>query len=49
LLLPEIIHGREFKEQMSRFLPMDVQKRTIDREKYRGVLIKELNMLFSGL
>ena len=31
LLLPEIIHGREFKEQMSRFLPMDVQKRTIDK------------------
>ena len=49
LLLPEIIHGKEFNEQMSRFLPMDVQKRTIDREKYRAVLIKELNMLFSGV
>ena len=44
-LLPEIIHGKEFREQMSRFLPMDVQKRTIDREKYRAVLIKELNSM----
>lgn len=46
-MLPEIIHGKGFKEQMSRFLPIDVQERTIDREKYRSLLIKELNILLS--
>ncbi len=48
-LLPEIIHGKGFKEQMSRFLPFDVQENTIEREKYRIVLINELNMLFQDL
>jgi len=49
LMLPEIVHGKEFKEQMSRFLPLNVQERTIDRKKYRILLIKELNMLLSDL
>ena len=49
LRLPAIVHGKDFKAQMSRFLPLDVQKNTIEREKYRVVLINELNMLFQDL
>lgn len=47
-MLPEIIHGKTFIEQMSRFLPFDVLENTITREKYRVMLINELNMLFNG-
>jgi predicted nucleotidyltransferase component of viral defense system len=47
IMLPTIVNGKEFKEQMSRFLPLNVQARTIDSVKYRTLLIKELNMLFN--
>ncbi|MCK5542960.1 MAG: nucleotidyl transferase AbiEii/AbiGii toxin family protein [Desulfobacterales bacterium] len=49
IMLPKIIHGKEFKEQMSRFLPLDVQENTIEREKYRVMLINELNILFNDI
>ncbi len=49
LLLPGIVNGKEFKDQMSRFLPLDVQQNTIERKKYRIMLINELNMLFQKL
>jgi len=39
--LPEIVHGKEFKDQMSRFIPMEVQERTLLKEKFRALLINE--------
>lgn len=39
--LPAIVHGKEFKDQMSRFIPMEVQERTLLKEKFRALLIDE--------
>jgi len=39
--LKEIIYGKEFKDQMSRFLPMDLQKNTLLDEKYLFLLLQE--------
>jgi hypothetical protein len=32
--LPDIVHGREFRDQMARFIPLDVQERTLLKPKY---------------
>jgi predicted nucleotidyltransferase component of viral defense system len=39
--LPGIIHGKEFRDQMSRFIPLDVQERTLLKEKFLALLEKE--------
>ena len=39
--LPEIIHGKEFRDQMSRFIPLDVQERTLSKEKFLTLLGNE--------
>ncbi len=39
--LPEIIHGKEFRDQMSRFIPLDVQERTLSKEKFLALLENE--------
>ena len=44
--LPKIINGKEFRDQMSRFLPMDVQERTLAKDKFLSLLAKELTALF---
>jgi len=36
--LPAIIRGKEFRDQMSRFIPQDVQERTLQKEKFLGLL-----------
>lgn len=46
-MLSGIIHGKDFKAQMSRFLPVDVLENTIERGKYREMLINELDGLLS--
>lgn len=44
--LPEIVHGSEFKAQMSRFIPLSVQEGTLKKEKFYDFLENEiLNML----
>lgn len=48
-MISGIIHGKDFKAQMSRFLPVDVLENTIERGKYREMLIKELDVLLSSL
>ena len=32
--LPEIVHGKDFRDQMSRFIPLDVQERTLAKDKF---------------
>jgi predicted nucleotidyltransferase component of viral defense system len=39
--LPQIIRGKEFKDQMSRFIPADVQERTLLKDKFLTLLINE--------
>jgi Nucleotidyl transferase AbiEii toxin, Type IV TA system len=39
--LPGIVHGKEFRDQMSRFIPLDVQERTFLKEKFLVLLEKE--------
>jgi hypothetical protein len=39
--LPEIIHGQRFREEMSRFIPRDVQERTLDKAKFLDFLVSE--------
>lgn len=40
--LPEIVHGREFQDQMSRFIPLDVQQRTLLSESFLTILQNEM-------
>ncbi len=32
--LPGIVHGKDFRDQMSRFIPLDVQERTLAKDKF---------------
>lgn len=39
--LPEIVHGRAFRDQMLRFTPLDVQERTLLKPKFLELLERE--------
>lgn len=39
--LDEIIHGKMFKDEMTRFIPMDVQERTLKKANFLDYLISE--------
>ena len=39
--LDDIICGKEFMNEMSRFIPMDVQRRTLQKDKFIELLINE--------
>ncbi len=43
--LPEIIHGESFKNEMLRFIPEDVQQRTLDKDKFYDFLVAEVGGL----
>ena len=45
--LPDIVHGKGFQEQMSRFLPLDVQERTLKKEKFHTFLSNEITQLLN--
>ena len=45
--LPDIVHGKGFQEQMSRFLPLDVQERTLKKEKFHTFLANEITQLLN--
>lgn len=47
--LPDIIHGAQFKEEMARFIPMDVQERTLNKGKFYDFLVVEIQGLLQGL
>jgi len=44
-----IIYGEAFKLQMSRFLPEDVQARTLLKEKFYDFLYNEIDAMFSNV
>ncbi|PWQ99577.1 nucleotidyl transferase AbiEii/AbiGii toxin family protein [Leucothrix arctica] len=39
--LPDIIHGKPFQDEMSRFIPMDVQERTLLKDGFYAYLLQE--------
>lgn len=43
--LPEIIHGDAFKAEMTRFIPMEVQQRTLAKDKFYDHLSTEIRGL----
>ena len=43
--LDTIIHGKPFRDEMSRFIPMDVQERTLQKQKFLDVLANEDSLL----
>jgi len=43
--LSEIIHGRGFRDELSRFIPSDVQDRTLRKEKFYDFLVTEVRSL----
>ena len=45
--LEEIIHGKTFRDEMSRFIPMDIQERTLQKEKFLIYLTNEIKKLLS--
>lgn len=47
--LPEIIQGKQFRDQMSRFIPMEIQDRTLLKEKFYPFLIRQTEDLFEEL
>ena len=47
--LPNIIHGKAFREQMSRFIPMDVQERTLQKNKFFDFLLNETKTLLADV
>ncbi len=47
--LPGIIHGKEFRDQMSRFIPQDVQERTLLKDKFLEMLARETAEVLLGV
>lgn len=47
--LPDIITGKAFKEEMTRFIPMDVQERTLLEDKFYDFLSNEIRGLLSDV
>lgn len=43
--LPEIIHSEAFRAEMARFTPMDVQQRTLQKDKFYDFLVNEIRGL----
>lgn len=43
--LPEIIHSQAFKDEIVRFIPVDVQQRTINKDKFLDFLVLEIQGL----
>lgn len=47
--LPEIIHGKDFRAQMSRFIPLSIQERTLKKDIFYNFLEEELREIFGVL
>jgi predicted nucleotidyltransferase component of viral defense system len=45
--LDKIIHGKDFQDEIKRFIPIDVQERTLLKEKFLDFLTAENNNLLS--
>ena len=40
--LPEIVRGKDFTDQMSRFIPLQIHERTLLKEKFQVVLAQDV-------
>lgn len=47
--LEDIIHGKDFRDEMSRFIPMDIQERTLQKEKFLIYLANEIKQILSDV
>lgn len=47
--IDEIIYSDNFHNELSRFIPLDVQERTLKKEKFKDFLINETQLLLSEL
>ena len=47
--IDEIIYSDSFHNELSRFIPLDVQERTLKKEKFKDFLINETQSLLSAL
>ena len=47
--LPEIVHGEGFANEMNRFLPGDVQARTLKKPKFLDFLVNEIDGLLAAV
>lgn len=47
--IKQIIHGDRFYHELSRFIPLDVQERTLKKEKFKDFLTHEMTLLLSDL
>jgi hypothetical protein len=47
--MDEIIHSDRFHDELSRFIPLDIQERTLKKEKFKVFLINETKLLLSEL
>ena len=47
--IDEIIHSDSFHNELSRFIPLEVQERTLKKEKFKNFLINETQLLLSEL
>ncbi|OGT64632.1 MAG: hypothetical protein A3J38_04680 [Gammaproteobacteria bacterium RIFCSPHIGHO2_12_FULL_45_9] len=45
----EIVHGKIFMDEMSRFIPSDVQARTLRQEKFLTFLCNEITQMFEAV
>lgn len=45
--LPNIIQSPEFRQQMSRFIPIDVQSNTLSKSKFYPFLTKKITQIFT--
>jgi predicted nucleotidyltransferase component of viral defense system len=47
--IEEIIHSERFNSELSRFIPLNVQERTLKKEKFKDFLINETKLLLFEL
>ncbi len=47
--LPEIIHGEAFRAELGRFIPAEVQERTLHKSKFYDFLVKEIQELLTSV
>jgi len=47
--LPDIVHGSQFRQEMARFIPTEVQERTLKKDKFYDFLVVEIRDLLQDL
>lgn len=47
--LPDIIHGKPFQDEMSRFIPTDVQERTLLKDGFYAFLVQEIQDILNAV